>query len=143
MANMIIVIGVILLGALIFGASVRRKLVWLVPLTLALLAIGGFLSVAGHCDPDAHLFVRNNYPFPIVAHHLANPARNMPDQILDTVPGGIRAELRQNTALDGDIDNIQIEDTKGHVFARLNQKNKNVICRKTTPEYVWDITIGP
>ena len=116
----------------------------ILPLVLVTLLVGAFILVASHsCDPDAHIFIRNNYPFPVVVHHLANGSGNMPDQILDTLPAGKRSEVAINMRLDGDVDNIQLEDKQGHVLQRLNQKNSNVVCKQTTPEYVWEITVGP
>ena len=100
-------------------------------------------GIGGGCDPDCRVYVRNNYTVPIVAHHLNNAARNMPDMRLDTVAPGKRQELAQNLALDGDIDNIQIEDAQGRVLNRLNARSKNVVCKQTQPQYVWEVTVGP
>lgn len=100
-------------------------------------------GIGGGCDPDCRVYVRNNYAVPIIAHHLNNAARNMPDMQLDTVASGKRQELGQNLALDGDIDNIQIEDAHGKVLGRLNTHSKNVVCRQTQPQYVWEVTVGP
>ena len=100
-------------------------------------------GIGGGCDPDCRVYARNNYAFPIVVRHLNNPARNIPDMRLDTVAPGKRQELAQNLALDGDIDNIQIEDAQGKVLDRLNTHSKSVICKQTQPQYVWEVTVGP
>ena len=100
-------------------------------------------GIGGGCDPDCRVNLRNNYAVPIVVRHRNNPARNIPDMRLDTVAPGKRQELAQNLALDGDIDNIQIEDAQGKVLDKLNTHSKNVVCKQTQPQYVWEVTVGP
>ena len=112
-------------------------------ITMCLSVVFGALWLVGCCDPDAHIIIQNNYAIPIVVHHLSNPARNMPDEILDTLPPGKRSETAHNPQLDGDIDNLQIEDKQGHVLTRLSSTGKNVVCKQQSPEYIWQITVGP
>ena len=101
------------------------------------------LFIAGGCDPDCHVVIRNNYAVPITAHYVGNPARNISAHTLDTVQPGECKELSSYVGTDGDIDNIEITTANGSVLTRLNRSGKNVVCKSTTPEYLWDITVGP
>jgi hypothetical protein len=85
----------------------------------------------------------NRYAFPVRVHHLGNSARNMPDQMLNTLPPGKRTRVEDNPPLDGDIDHLQIEDAQGRVLQRLDTTRKTVVCKSQSPEYVWEIAVGP
>ena len=103
----------------------------------------GLLFLNGCCDPVARINVRNNYAFPVNVHLPANAARHVPDQMLDTVPPGKRIALTHTSTMDGDIDYLQIEDAHGHILTHLSSTSKNVVCKQKSPDYVWEVTVGP
>lgn len=99
-----------------------------------------FLS--GCCDPASHIIIQNNYVVPVSVRRV-DPGGKTPGQVLDTVPAGKRVEIDNSPTLDGDIDYLQIEDAQGKVLTRLSSNGKNVVCKQKTPEYVWNISVGP
>ncbi len=115
-----------------------RKLILLC--ALALLAL---MFLTGCCDPPAHIYVRNNYAVPVHVHLVGNAVRKIADQMLDTVPPGKRIELTDAPPTDGDIDSMQIEDAHGHILTHLSSTDKNVVCKQKTPDYIWEVTVGP
>ena len=53
--------------------------------------------------------------------------------------------LRQCDAppMDGDIDSMQIEDAQGHLLTHLSSTGNNVVCKQKTPDYIWEVIVGP